>query len=93
MRMNRQARKIGKMTWTLREARNKLSEVIRHAQTSGPQFITVHGEDTVVVLSAEDYQKLTKTKGSLTDFFRECPWADINLDLTRSKETSRAIAL
>ena len=45
------------------------------------------------MLSAEDYQKLTKRQGSLISFFRESPWAEVELDLTRSKGTGRDIEL
>jgi prevent-host-death family protein len=81
------------MSWQLQEAKNKLSKVIHDARTSGPQSITVRGKETAVVLSAEDYQKLTKRQGSLISFFRESPWAEVELDLTRSKETGRDIEL
>ncbi|HUL13010.1 MAG TPA: type II toxin-antitoxin system Phd/YefM family antitoxin [Methylococcaceae bacterium] len=81
------------MSWQLQEAKNKLSKVIHDARTSGPQSITVRGKETAVVLSAEDYQKLTPRQGSLIGFFQESPWADVELDLTRSKDTGRDIEL
>ena len=81
------------MSWQLQEAKNKLSKVIHDARTSGPQSITVRGKETAVVLSAEDYRKLTKKQGSLIDFFQEYPLADVELDLTRSKDTGRDIEL
>jgi prevent-host-death family protein len=36
-------------TWPLQEAKAKFSELVRKAQTEGPQTVTVHGEPTVVV--------------------------------------------
>ena len=81
------------MSWQLQEAKNKLSKLIHDARTSGPQSITVRGKETAVVLSAEDYRKLTKKQGSLIAFFQESPWAEVELDLTRSKETGRDIEL
>ena len=81
------------MSWQLQDAKNKLSKVIHDAQTSGPQSITVRGKETAVVLSAEDYRRLTKKQGSLVAFFKESPWAEVELDLTRSKETGRDIEL
>jgi len=53
----------------------------------------VRGKDTAVVISTEDYQKLTPKKDSLLKFFQESPLADIELDLTRSKESGRDIEL
>lgn len=37
--------------------------------------------------------KLTKLQGSLLGFFQECPWAEVELDSTRSQETGRDIEL
>ena len=53
----------------------------------------MRGKDTAVVISTEDYQKLTPKKDSLLKFFQESPLADIELDLTRSKESGRDIEL
>ncbi|QWF69794.1 type II toxin-antitoxin system Phd/YefM family antitoxin [Methylomonas paludis] len=81
------------MHWQLQEAKNKLSQVIHEAQTTGPQTITVRGKETAVVISAADYQKLTDKKDSLLKFFQESPLTDVELDLTRSKESGRDIEL
>lgn len=45
-------------TWSLAEAKAKLSEVVERARTEGPQHLTKNGKDAVVVVSAEDYQRL-----------------------------------
>ncbi|UZR30609.1 type II toxin-antitoxin system Phd/YefM family antitoxin [Methylococcus mesophilus] len=81
------------MCWQLQEAKNKLSEVIQAAQKSGPQAITVRGRETAVILSAEDYRRLTMKSGSLVSFFQASPWAEVELDLTRSKDVGRDIEL
>ena len=45
--------------WSLQEAKAKFSEVVRRAQTEGPQVVTVHGKETVVVSKAGvDFAKL-----------------------------------
>lgn len=62
--------------WELQEAKNRLSEVVRKAQEEGPQIITLGGEDAVVVVAANDYQKVAKRpKINLVDFFRRSPWS------------------
>jgi prevent-host-death family protein len=43
--------------WKLQDAKARFSEVVRRAQTEGPQRVTVHGKDAVVILSAADYAK------------------------------------
>jgi antitoxin Phd len=41
--------------WKLQDAKARFSEVVRRAHTDGPQHITVHGKDSVVVVSLEDF--------------------------------------
>ncbi len=75
--------------WQIQDAKNKLSEVITRALTQGPQVITKHGEKTVVVVSYAEYEKLRKSQGKLSDFFRASPLAGADLDLSRDKSLPR----
>jgi prevent-host-death family protein len=80
--------------WQLQDAKNRLSEVVRKAREEGPQVITLRGDEAVVVVAAEDYRKLARRpKGTLVEFFRKSPLADITLDLTRSRDTGRPVNL
>lgn len=79
--------------WQLQEAKNRFSEVVRRARSEGPQVITLHGEDAAVVVSAKDYKKIVKPKGSLVEFLRGSPLAGVDLDLRRSRDTGRKIRL
>jgi prevent-host-death family protein len=45
--MNRHSR-----IWSLQEAKAKFSEVVRLAQTEGPQLVTVHGKEAVTIVAA-----------------------------------------
>jgi prevent-host-death family protein len=45
-------------TWKLQDAKSNFREVVRRAQTEGPQRVTTHGKDSVVILSAADYAKM-----------------------------------
>ena len=79
--------------WQLQDAKNRLSELVRKAREEGPQVITLHGSDAVVVMSANEFGKLSRPRGSLVDFFRKSPLAGVNLDLERSTDTGRRIEL
>jgi prevent-host-death family protein len=79
--------------WQLQEAKNKLTEVINKALSSGPQTITRRGKKTAVVISIEDYKKLTSKAESLADFFKNSPFKDIDIDLERDSDTGREIDL
>ena len=79
--------------WQLQEAKNKFSNLVEKAHHDGPQFVTKHGKESVVVLAIEDYQKLNKPKSDLFSFFQNSPLSGINLDLERDKSPSRDIEL
>jgi antitoxin Phd len=79
--------------WQLQDAKNRLSELVRKAREEGPQVITLRGRDAVVVLSANEFGKLSRPRGNLIDFFRKSPLAGVKLDLDRSRDTGRRIDL
>lgn len=81
------------MNWQLQQAKNRLSEVIRQAQTHDAQVITVRGKETAVLVSAQRYRQLIGQKDSLADFMRRSPWAETELDVTRSQDLGRNIQL
>ena len=76
--------------WQIQEAKNKLSEVINEAIKHGPQIITKHGVEAVIVLSYAEYRKAMLNQKKLSDFFRKSPLAEINLDLRRDKSYLRS---
>jgi prevent-host-death family protein len=49
--------------WLLQDAKARFSELVRRVRSEGPQHVTVHGRDEVVVISAEEFRRL---KGDLT---------------------------
>lgn len=84
---------MSRVSWQLQEAKNRLSEVIRKARSEGPQIITLHGATAAVVVSAQDYGRMTRPKGKLVNFFRSSPLVGLKLSFARSKDTGRAIDL
>ncbi len=79
--------------WQLQEAKNKFSNLVDKAQNKGPQVVTKHGKDAVVVLSIEEYKKLIKPKKTLVAFFQSSPLANAKLNLHRNKELPKDIEL
>jgi prevent-host-death family protein len=75
--------------WQLQEAKNKFSEVVDEAIRHGPQIITKRGVETVIVLSYTEYRKVMLNQKKLSDFFRESPLAQVDLDLRRGKSGLR----
>ncbi len=64
---------MGTHAWTVAEAKAKFSEVIDRAQSDGPQTITRNGRTTAVVVAAEEWERKTKRKGNLAEFFAASP--------------------
>jgi antitoxin Phd len=81
-------------TWKLEDAKNRFSELVRRALNHQPQLVTRHGRAAVVVLSAEDYERLTAMR-NLRDFLRDSPLAEAlasgDLAIERARETGRDI--
>jgi len=65
--------------WQFQEAKNKLSEVVNLALKKGAQIITRRGEEVAVVISFTDYQKLQKSRSSLSSFFHDSPLNDLGI--------------
>jgi prevent-host-death family protein len=77
------------MTWQLQDAKNKLSEEVDTSIVNGPQIITRRGRNTAVLISYDEYQKLTKPSTDLKVLLYNSGFHE--LDLTRDKSpTGRA---
>ena len=88
--------KPARKEWQLQEAKARFSEVFRLARERGPQRVTKHGREAVVVLPAEEYARLAQSeahKGSLADFFASSPLRGLGMDLDRPRDFGRDIKL
>lgn len=79
--------------WAVAEAKARLSELIDRALSDGPQTITRKGQETVVVVSAEEWRRKTKRRGNLAEFFASSPLRGSALRLERIKDKPRNIDL
>lgn len=43
--------------WRLQDAKARFSEVVKRAREDGPQRVTLHGKDAVVIVSAEAFDR------------------------------------
>jgi prevent-host-death family protein len=75
-------------TWTLANAKARLSEVVDRAQT-GPQIITRHGKPSAVLVSIEEWARKTVRKGTLAEFLLASPLRDAGLELERVRDEPR----
>lgn len=85
-------RKRAMAAWPVQDAKTKLSELIKRARTDGPQTITRHGAPRAVVLSVEDYRRLTSSKPDFKAYLLGGPKVD-EFPIERDRDTGRAIEL
>jgi prevent-host-death family protein len=69
-------------TWSLQDAKARLSEVIRLAQTEGPQLVTVHGKSAVTIAAVQQDDKPPKklTGKDLWEALSAGPAFDLELE-------------
>ena len=78
------------MNWQVQEAKQRFSELVRRTLEEGPQVVTRHGEEVVVVVAADEYRRSQRDEPNLVEFLMAGP--DLSqLDLTRSSELPREI--
>ena len=81
------------MEWQLQQAKQQFSEVVRRALEDGPQVVTRHGREAVVVVSAVEFK--TPRRGPAKDFkqfLRSAP--DLGrLRLARDRRRTRRVTL
>ncbi|TQL66260.1 prevent-host-death family protein [Nocardioides albertanoniae] len=80
------------MTWQLQEAKQRFSEVVREAVAGSPQTITKHGEEVAVVVSIDDYRRMSGPKISFAEYLLSGPTID-DLDIERDRSLPREIDL
>jgi antitoxin Phd len=80
-------------TWKLEDAKARFSEVVRRARDEGPQAVTVRGRRAVVIIDADEYERLAAPAPEIPLVtFLEGLHMD-GLDLTRQRDEGREVAL
>jgi antitoxin Phd len=82
--------------WQLQTAKARFSEVFRRAHAEGPQYVTRQGKEAVVIVSEEEFERLTgrtRQPESLVSFFAESPLAGAELNLKRKADYGRKVNL
>jgi prevent-host-death family protein len=91
----RRARERRPGRWLLQDAKARFSELVRRVRSEGPQHVTVHGRDEVVVIATEEFRRL---KGNLTGealiaVLRASPYRDTKIEPRRSRMAVRDVSL
>ncbi len=79
--------------WAVAAAKARFSEVIDRALSDGPQTITRKGRKAVVVVAADEWERKTRRKGNLAEFFAASPLRGSGVRIERTKDKPRDIEL
>jgi prevent-host-death family protein len=81
--------------WLLQDAKARFSELVRRVRSEGPQHVTVHGRDEVVILSAEEFRRLkgTQTGAALIEAIQASPHRDLEIEPSRTAMPVRDVRL
>jgi prevent-host-death family protein len=81
--------------WLLQDAKARFSELVRRVRSEGPQRVTVHGRDEVVVISAEEFRRLkgNLTGKSLVAAMQASPHRGLDLEAERTAMPVREVSL
>jgi antitoxin Phd len=81
-------------TWSVQDAKNRFSKVVEAARQK-PQTVTKYGRPAVVVIAAEEYDRLSKLKQLKAPSFAEMllamPQGDIEFE--RLEATPREVEI
>jgi prevent-host-death family protein len=81
--------------WLLQDAKARFSELVRRVKAEGPQMVTVHGREEVVVVAADEYRRLKgEVSGqALIDMLRDSPHRDVEIAPSRAPAPVRDVSL
>jgi prevent-host-death family protein len=81
--------------WPLQDAKARFSELVRRVRSDGPQHVTVHGRDEVVVMAAEEFRRLKgdRTGAALIAALQESPYRDVDIEPRRERLPVRDVKL
>jgi prevent-host-death family protein len=81
--------------WLLRDAKARFSELVRKARGEGPQHVTVHGREEVVVIAAEEFRRLkgSETGAALIAAMQASPHREVHIEPARAPAPVRDVSL
>jgi prevent-host-death family protein len=79
----------------LQDAKARFSELVRRVRSEGPQHVTVHGREAVVIIGAQEFRRL---KGDLTGqvlvtAMQASPYRDTDIEPRRARMPVREVVL
>ena len=79
--------------WQVQEAKQRFSEMLRAAESGGPQIVTRHGEEVAVLIDIEQYHHFQGQSVRFMDYLRSEPLLDVDLEIERAPDAPRTVDL
>jgi prevent-host-death family protein len=81
--------------WRPQDAKARLSEVVRQAQQRGPLRVTLHGRDAVVVVRADEIDRMRRpiSGRDIVTALARSPLAAVNFGRTTARSMVRNVSL
>jgi prevent-host-death family protein len=91
----RRSRNAKSGQWRLQDAKARFSELVRRVHSEGPQRVTVHGRDEVVIISADEFRRLKgdPTGEALIAAMQASPHREFDIELKRTPMPVREVSL
>lgn len=82
-------------TWPLQDAKARFSELVRRARSEGPQHVTIHGREEVVVIAADEFRRLKgeQTGERIVAAMQASPYRTNELEPSREQMPVRDVEL
>lgn len=77
--------------WQLQDAKSRFSELVDRTLRNGAQIVTRRGKKVVVVLSYEEYRRLTHPQRNLAQFLLQSPLVGSELHIERDQSLPREV--
>jgi prevent-host-death family protein len=82
--------------WALQDAKARFSELVRRVKEQGPQRVTVHGREEVVILAADEFRRLqgNRSGADLVAALQSCPHPEqLRLAASRPLRVKKGVKL
>lgn len=81
--------------WRLQDAKAQFSELVRRAREKGPQRVTVHGKDAVVIVDADEWDRLKKPVSGrdVVEALANSPQRDVPIERVSVRSRVRDVKL
>jgi prevent-host-death family protein len=71
------------MAWQVQEAKARFSELVQRATEEGPQTVTRRGKPAVVVVAADEFERMRERTPTLKELLLACPLEGVDLERPR----------